>query len=154
MFRAVDQVRVVAALAQLHHDVHQRGRVRVARREEVDVALEDGAIVTEATRPVVLAGEGPRLEKVEEHVELGGVVLQRRPRQQQHVVEGEGAQRVEQLRLGVLEPVRFVDDEAAPVHRAEVWLALGLGQVDQLKGGDDHVELVDAPLRVALEPPL
>ena len=48
LLNAIDEERVVAALAQLHLDVHELGHRRALQRlhEEAVVVLEDGTIVT------------------------------------------------------------------------------------------------------------
>ena len=89
---------------------------------------------------------------MQQRVKFAVVVLQRRSGKQQQVVEGVLAQRHHKFRLGVLQSVRFVNHERAPVYLAEMRLIRRRRNINHLERGHDHVELVHLAPRVALEP--
>ena len=83
---------------------------------------------------VIELARGEEVEKVEQLLE---VVLQRRSGQEKLEVDAVAGQGLEELGLGVFQPVGLVDAEDLPVDRAEAGGVDG----DQLVGGQQDVEL-------------
>ena len=144
--------------ARQHGGALAAGEPRGARLMQLlhDLCLVAARVAAEPLVEALGAGEDLGQEEVEERPQLVQVVLQRRAGDEEAVGGAEHAHGAREDGVLVLDAVRLVDDDVAPVHLLEEVLLLD----DHLVRRDDRVELaglqevrllVLALLRVAVE---